>query len=197
MGHRILDDILQERLVPSRLTRGSLTAKKWSTTMSWSKYFDVWIWVIGVNWSIGAVTLLAVMAFPLSAGFLAYHLYLIWSGMTTNESSKWADWREDIRDGLAYRASVKALRGDDLEQKLPEDSDKSSWPTRSSWWVILTRNGEQPTRREMTPSDGQELWSIPTEIPDLRWEKVQDVSQLQNIYDLGLLNNLRDVFNRS
>src|SRR5271154_793877 len=69
LGYQILNTVLQDRFVPPALTRGSLTSKKWSTRFSWSEYFDVWLWVIGTHWPIGATTMLAIMAFPLSTGF--------------------------------------------------------------------------------------------------------------------------------
>ena len=52
--------------------------------------------------SIAGVGLLALLTWPLPLGLLAYHIYLIWAGMTTNESSKWADWRDDMADGVVF-----------------------------------------------------------------------------------------------
>jgi palmitoyltransferase len=195
LGYSILSSILQNRFVPPALTRGSLTSKKWFTRLSWSDYFDVWMWAISVNWQVGATTLLAVMAFPLSTGFLLYHVYLLWAGMTTNESSKWADWREDIADRLVYRAALDSLRGND--PNMPDariEPVGSPWPTRSKWWVMLTRDGDQPTRSVHHSSDrtddGHSLE------PDRRWEKMHSISEMENIYDLGFLDNARDVLNR-
>ncbi|TKA79520.1 hypothetical protein B0A49_01086 [Cryomyces minteri] len=54
--------------------------------------------------SIAGVGLLAFYTAPLPLGLLAYHVYLIWAGMTTNESAKWADWREDMHDGVVFKA---------------------------------------------------------------------------------------------
>jgi hypothetical protein len=59
---------------------------------------------------VGATTLLMTMCAPLSAGFLVYHVYLLWIGATTNETSKWADFKEDVADGLVFRAEISELR---------------------------------------------------------------------------------------
>ncbi|KAI5849841.1 DHHC palmitoyltransferase-domain-containing protein [Tricharina praecox] len=53
---------------------------------------------------VGAVFLLCALCSLLSFSFTAYHLYLVWAGTTTNETGKWADWRDDINDGLIFRA---------------------------------------------------------------------------------------------
>ncbi|KAF2139452.1 uncharacterized protein K452DRAFT_300486 [Aplosporella prunicola CBS 121167] len=52
--------------------------------------------------SITGVGLLAALTWPLPLGLLSYHIYLVWAGMTTNESSKWADWRDQMREGNVY-----------------------------------------------------------------------------------------------
>ena len=195
IGYRLLNDILQERFVPSRLIRGSLTSKYWSTSMSWSKYFDSWLWVIGIQWRIGAVTMLAVMALPLSLGFFLYHVYLLWTGMTTNESSKWADWRDDIADGLVYRASLSSLQDRGSHPDSSIEPTGSPWPTRSSWWVVLTSNGEQPTLEKT--SSIQQNGVVPHRgEPDWRWQRVHSISELENLYDLGFFDNVLDVWNR-
>ncbi|KAI7410477.1 zf-DHHC-domain-containing protein, partial [Hortaea werneckii] len=68
--------------------------------------------VIAVNaggLSIAGVGLLAGSTALLPFALLAYHAYLIWAGMTTNESSKWADWRDDIYSGHVFRSERDAL----------------------------------------------------------------------------------------
>ncbi|OJD30380.1 zf-dhhc-domain-containing protein [Diplodia corticola] len=56
--------------------------------------------------SILGVGLLAALTWPLPLGLLAYHTYLIWAGMTTNEASKWADLRDQMRDGHIYAGKL-------------------------------------------------------------------------------------------
>ncbi|OMP88537.1 Palmitoyltransferase swf1 [Diplodia seriata] len=58
--------------------------------------------------SILGVGLLAALTWPLPLGLLAYHAYLIWAGMTTNEASKWADLRDQMRDGHIYAGKLWA-----------------------------------------------------------------------------------------
>jgi hypothetical protein len=73
------------------------------------------------------------MCAPLGAGFLIYHIYLLWIGATTNETAKWADWREDIADGLVFRARISELRNRNYKP-LPEHVEPASgevdWPPR-------------------------------------------------------------------
>ncbi|ETI27974.1 hypothetical protein G647_00423 [Cladophialophora carrionii CBS 160.54] len=217
LGYGLLDARLQDRLVPPALTRGSLTSKRWSTRLSWNEYAHAWAWAIAVEWRIGAVVMLSLMCVPLAFGFLAYHLYLIWAGMTTNESSKWSDWKEDIRDGVVFRAEMQALR--ETFPPLPEDvqprDEDVKWPrgVRARWWLVRTRDGERPKRRKLRRDgsrDGRRnipgknvderdgLEEKQEEVPDDRWEKVTSIAQVENIYDLGFWDNLLDgLFNRA
>lgn len=199
LGFSVLDATLQARFVPPYLVRGSVTAKRWSTKLSWMEWLDRWAWVVGMHWPIGAPTLLAAMSFPLGAGFLGYHIYLLWAGMTTNESSKWADWRDDIADGLVYRAAISSLRAQ-YPRLPPEIEPQTTWPVESKWWVVLTDHGEPPTLpHHPPPSPAQSRdENGAAGLPDPRWSKVRGISDVENIYDLGFWSNLGDVlFNRA
>ena len=150
--------------------------------------------------------MLAYMCIPLAGGFLVYHVYLIWAGMTTNESSKWSDWKEDIRDKVVFRAEMKQLR--ENFPPLPEDveprDEDVKWPegVRARWWLVRTRDGEQPKKKRLgsgkrNGQNGAATGSEPDEIPDERWERVQSLAQVENLYDLGFWDNLQDgLFNR-
>ncbi|KAJ9608320.1 palmitoyltransferase swf1 [Cladophialophora chaetospira] len=203
LGWGLLDQRLQDRLVPPALTRGSLTSKRWSTRLDWGEYFHAWAWAIAVEWRIGAVMMLAMMCIPLSLGFLVYHLYLIWAGMTTNESAKWSDWKEDIADRVVFRAEMKTLR--ETFPALPEDVEPRErdvrWPAgvRAKWWLVRTRDGEQPrmTVRSRRTENGHAgsnhgKGTREEEVPDERWERVTSIAQVENIYDLGFWDNLVD-----
>jgi palmitoyltransferase len=126
--------------------------------------------------------LLAVMSFPLAVGFLVYHVYLIWAGMTTNESAKWSDWKEDILDGVVYRARVAEVM----------------WPraARARWWLVRMNDGRQPTVKtkvnESRGGAGADEGVDYNEVPDERWERVHSLSEVENVYDLGFWGNLRD-----
>ena len=130
--------------------------------------------------------MLALMSCPLSLGFLVYHVYLIWAGMTTNESSKWSDWKEDIADGIVYRAELKSLR--ETYPPLPEDveprDEDIKWPkgVRVKWWMVRTRDGKQPVEKV-----NEEM-----EEPDERWVRVESIAEVENLYDLGFWDNLVD-----
>lgn len=56
--------------------------------------------------SVMGVGLLAGLTWPLPLGLLAYHTYLVWAGMTTNEASKWADLRDQMREGHIYAGKL-------------------------------------------------------------------------------------------
>lgn len=123
--------------------------------------------------------------------------------MTTNESAKWSDWREDIRDDLVYRARISQLR--ETYPKLPDDVEprdediRRPWPrgARAKWWLVRMVDGRQPTLRkkgengkegvgEGAGNEGNE------EVPDERWAKVHSLREVDNVYDLGFWANLKD-----
>ncbi|KAI1611618.1 DHHC palmitoyltransferase-domain-containing protein [Exophiala viscosa] len=203
LGYVLLDGRLQERFVPAALTRGSLTAKRWSTKMGWGEFWHCWAWAISVEWRIGAVMMLAFMSFPLAVGFLVYHVYLIWAGMTTNESGKWTDWKEDIEDEMVYKARISELR--ETYPPLPEDVEPRdqdvSWPAgvRAKWWLVRMEDGRKPILRSRVKEgeeegDGMEQHR---EVVDERWAKVESLKEVENVYDLGFWENLKDsMFNR-
>ena len=140
---------------------------------------------ISWEWQIGAVTLLMTFSFPLSTGFLVYHIYLIWAGMTTNESAKWADWRDDVADGYVFRAKIQELRNDYPRMGQDLEPEVRCWPAgEGTWWVIRTRGGVWPTRQVQETQE---------QVEDDRWERVHNLSQLENVYDLGFWDSLRDI----
>ncbi|KAF2398786.1 zf-DHHC-domain-containing protein [Trichodelitschia bisporula] len=112
---------------------------------------------------IGAVGMMATMTAPLPAGLLAYHVYLIWAGMTTNESNKWSEWAEDVRDGQVWT-------GEMVER---DASTGTEWRGH----VLVRTLGEYP-RWE----DGIEGG----------WRRVTSMQEVVNIYDRGFWDNLRD-----
>jgi hypothetical protein len=183
LGYGLLGRTLQEYFVPPRLTLGSVTSKRWSTGKTWMEYFNLMLLAISWEWQIGAVTLLMIFSFPLSTGFLIYHIYLIWAGMTTNESAKWADWRDDVADGFVFRAKVVDLREDYPRYSSDLEPEVKHWPGgEGEWWIIRTRGGVWPTR--LVQGRHEE---------DLRWERVHNLSEVENIYDLGFWNSMRDI----
>jgi hypothetical protein len=124
----------------------------------------------------GAVTLLCLLTSPLVWGFLAYHLYLIWAGTTTNESMKWADWQMEMSDGYVFK------------RHLPEDRQKDTniepastrWPVESEQILLRTEDGLPPRG--------------PPAIGVGEWQRVWKLRDVENLYDLGFWDNLIDVF---
>lgn len=137
--------------------------------------------------SVTGVGLLATFTAPLPLGLLAYHIYLIWAGTTTNESGKWSDWRDDMYDGRAWMASMKSQKSGGPEpgnNSIYRDRG-STWPTRSQYCIVTTRDGQMPT----PPWPGYLENVIDTE----SWRRVWRLGQVENIYDLGFLDNLVEV----
>lgn len=136
--------------------------------------------------------------------------------MTTNESGKWADLREDIGEGRVWRGRVEELRGDFREWGLESgiesgrgnggrsggDDCAFEWPVMPTWVVVrMEEAGRGPRVRkrrgkgstnihgEIGPMDGNtEQWE-----EDERWTQVSGLSEIVNIYDLGFWDNLKDV----
>ena len=151
------------------------------------------------------------MTFPLALGFLVYHIYLIWAGMTTNETAKWTDLKEDIEDGLVWRARIEDVKGEypgPLDERIVYDpvhwqdqesrnGRRPSWAggRTAEWWVIRTRSGAQPVRwNEVDGSQGEDGTGNTKheEVIDERWVKVKSLKEIENLYDLGIVGNIRD-----
>jgi palmitoyltransferase len=139
------------------------------------------------------VGLLALLTWPLPFGLLAYHVYLIWAGMTTNESSKWADWRDDMADGAVFlgRRREETLKdersapGAQMPSATPnsiveEEEPPTSWPLQSRHILIRTMDGQPPQ-------------SLPSRIRSVAdedsFERVWNLSAVENVYDLGFWDN--------
>lgn len=141
----------------------------------------------------GGVGLLALFTAPLPFALLVYHIYLIWSGMTTNESGKWSDWQEDMRDGLAFVADIDPLMAKVEHQSSTPSSIVSSdtnlwkqsrWPKRSSQFLVLTTDGQTP--RNLQPP-------VMDVVGSAKWKRVWRLREIDNTYDLGFWGNLKDV----
>jgi palmitoyltransferase len=157
---------------------------------SWSMYLHVWSIVITRDPKIGTVTLLMLMTAPLAVAFLAYHTYLIWAGMTTNESAKWSDWKEDVLDGFVFKAKRSEIRC------APPHVDLSGqpWPVQSD--QILVTDGQPPlegyvlddaSNRVTYRGDANRSRPI-----DRQWVELHHTRDLENIYDMGFRRNLVD-----
>ncbi|KAK4901683.1 palmitoyltransferase swf1 [Elasticomyces elasticus] len=143
--------------------------------------------------SIAGVGLLAALTAVLPLGLLAYHCYLVWAGMTTNESQKWADWRDDMADGCVFKASRTQLGTHNRLQKYAnqgvaddnpalsiglEDEDEVfvEWPISSDPVVVRTNDGKPPAGQEGL------------------WTRIWSLDEVENVYDLGGWENFVEVF---
>ncbi|MCJ1282435.1 palmitoyltransferase swf1 [Xylographa opegraphella] len=157
------------------------TRSHWTVGRTHKQRFDLWTWAFTGDVRIGSVGLLAVFTAPLAWGLFLYHVYLIWAGTTTNESLKWEEWKEDVADGFVYKdgpgiPSKRALIVVDTEHKV------SRWPVSSSQRLV-NKVGQQPWRRE----DDLDMQRT-------GWIRVLSMKEVDNIYDLGFMNNLKDIF---
>ncbi|PYH45094.1 uncharacterized protein BP01DRAFT_296992 [Aspergillus saccharolyticus JOP 1030-1] len=163
----------------------------------WITFFNIWAVVIAADVRIGATTLLMTMTAPLAGAFLVYHTYLIWAGMTTNESAKWSDWKEDVADGYVYKSTKGEIYGN--SPLLAEyQGSQTDWPMSSEQILALT-DGEAPKEGHLLSPDSNEI-SQPSSgdaAIDPRWRLVHSMREIENIYDLGFWNNLRHVFGLS
>ncbi|QIX02332.1 hypothetical protein AMS68_007849 [Peltaster fructicola] len=135
--------------------------------------------------SIAGVGMLTMATALLPLGLLAYHLYLIWAGMTTNESQKWDDLRDDMNDGYAFGASRSEVRkhmaklqksGRFLGMTADEyDEPAATWSKSSDQILASTADGKPPTGQEHL------------------WHRVWHLSHIDNVYDLGGWNNFVEV----
>ena len=164
---------------------------------------------------VAGVGLLALLTWPLPLGLLAYHIYLIWAGMTTNESSKWADWRDDMADGVVFlgrrrddtmaenrvnrvhaagashrRASSRSSSDEPILTP-GEDEEMAALEEPMTSWPLESRHILVRTR------DGQAPKTLPVRVqrvaePD-SFERVWNLTAVENVYDLGFWDNLVEV----
>lgn len=150
------------------------------------------------------VGLIAAMTAGLPLGLFLYHVYLIWAGMTTNESQKWTEWREDMADGYVFKASRRALRAHNRLRNQSEQGDIQrcrlkvgiatenhvmgygldgwdtldddiAWPLQSDQFLVRTSDGSPPR--------GQEAL----------WERIWSLKHVKNVYDLGGSRNFVEI----
>lgn len=150
--------------------------------------------------SVTGVGLIAAMTAGLPLGLFAYHLYLIWAGMTTNESQKWTEWREDMADGYVFKASRRALRAHNRLRSQSEQGDlrrgRYEYGTAAAspamnpvmdygldGWDAIDDEIAWPLSSDqilVRTTDG----ALPYEQEAL-WERIWSLKNVQNVYDLG------------
>lgn len=165
--------------------------KYWSTGTTWSQYFGMWSWALAQDVRIGAVGLLALLTAPLGWGLFLYHVYLIWAGMTTNESSKWEDWKDAVHDGHVFRTENAAILDSDQGRNL-EIEPIVQWPAFSNQQVMRCEDRRPPDGHGMVDADLAEVAAMTPHARKARWRKVNSMQEVENLYDLGFWDNLRD-----
>jgi hypothetical protein len=166
-----------------------LMEKAFSLFDGWLDYFGTAVVIGGL--ARGGVGFLTIMCAPLPLGLFAYHVYLLWAGMTTNESAKWSDLRMDMEDGEVFRArllpgAAEREYADQLNGSISHYhySPKSRWPKQSQYLYVRTMDGRPPRN---VPED------LKGKIGEASWEQVWSLKDVDNIYDLGFWGNLREV----
>lgn len=156
---------------------------------SWTVWINTWGIVIAAEPKIGAVLMLMLMTAPLAISFLTYHLYLIWAGMTTNESAKWTDWKEDVEDGFVFKTKRSLI----FENPISLDPHDRTWPVQTD--QILVTDEDPPTEGCLLMPDSNGIARRPVSDvpPDSRWRKLYSMKDIDNIYDMGFWYNLQDV----
>lgn len=213
--------------------------------LDWGTSATVFWIVLVEKTELGAVFLLSTMCGFLAAAFTLYHTYLIWAGTTTNETSKWGDWKEDIKDGLVFIAEPESdNEGDDI----PSSNSTASSSTAPSLDGLSDDDGESPTQLHHSSSSSSSILPVYTakkksnrarksgkkkrskkakpkhqpldgeychdwpkrmtqtifrldeeggstaDLPRGRvWRRVERVEEMENLYDLGWRENIKEV----
>lgn len=189
LTHMILTETLQRRA--DQRPQGIQSKLHWSFGKSWSQYFESWAWALSRDVSIGGVGMLAVMTAPLAWGLFLYHIHLIRVGMTTNERSKWEDWRDDIADGLVFKSE---RRLDDHINGQPDLGTEPlvEWPISTSQWLVRCEDGQPPDIPLASCENGERLPSAGNPSHSSPWKRLQDLHDVDNLYNLGFWDNIAD-----
>lgn len=162
---------------------GNLDPKlNWSAAKTWSEYGEFHLWAFAQDFRVGAVGMLALMCGPLAWALFFYHTYLVWAGMTTNETSKWADWRDDIADGIVFKTKRSMAQQDARDTTIEPFVD---WPISSTQQLIRTE--DRALQRPLPNGHENSLFGKGA----LR--RVKGLEEVDNLYDLGFWGNLRDL----
>ena len=174
LTYRLLDRLIQESFLSDPTT---MAKSHWSTGLPFSLKFDHFANAFIEDIRVGASGLLCAFTAPLAWGLLCYHVYLIWAGMTINESFKWDELKDDIADGYVYKCDEPRASGDKSS-----DEPTVPWPV-SIPQRLVNRANNASIRRE----HGTRYMHPP-------WKQVRSLKDIVNIYDLGFGDNFVDIF---
>lgn len=187
LGYIVLYDAVQEQF------HTGPPGHYWSERLAWMPYVELLAFAAADNIRVGGVALFAMLTAPLSSAMLIYHIYLIWAGMTTNESGKWGDWRDDIACGAVFKAKASQI------YPPPEDDPIAQphieWPITSDQTLVFTQDAEPPKIGFLLTMDRISIIQPENAegvAPDSRWVSVSSLKDVTNIYDRGFRANLRD-----
>lgn len=135
--------------------------------------------------------MLAVMTAPLAWGLFLYHVHLIRIGMTTNERSKWEDWRDDIADGLVFK-SERRIEDHDNGQWDRGIEPLVDWPISTNQLLVRCDDGQPPDDPLDSCEDSETLPSTGNPSHRSRWKRLQDLNDVDNLYNLGFWDNIAD-----
>ncbi|KAL8742860.1 MAG: hypothetical protein Q9190_004723 [Brigantiaea leucoxantha] len=191
LAYIALTELLQDSAVSS--PQATTARKHWSVNKTWSQYFNSWSWAIAQDFRIGGIGLLALLTAPLAWFMFLFHVYLIWTGTTTNESSKWSDWRDWIADGIVYKWVGEFINHNNDHRDLIIEP-VVEWPVSSNQELFKSEDGLLP----LTPYHGGGSTSnkstriIQSETSN--WKPVYNLHEINNLYDLGFWDNFFDIF---
>lgn len=191
LAYTLQNEMLQGTTV--RRSEGFESRAPWTTGKTWSQVGNSWVWAFTNDVRIGGVGMLALLTAPLAWGLFMYHCYLIYAGMTTNETSKWADWRDDITYCLVFR-SERSTVDDDLTERNLAIEPLVDWPISSTQQLVSSEDGQPPVNLADHASVHGRPLSKGNAVEKLHWRQIQSLNEIDNIYDLGFWDNLMDVF---
>lgn len=145
--------------------------------LDWGQYLLVWSYGLQQSIPLGAITLLTGMLAPMVWGLLAYTLFLVYCGTTTNETAKWSDWKYEMDDGYAFKRRMSPRR-----QKFTIiEPAITRWPVETEQILTRSEDGRPPPDDAPLPGEGS-------------WQRVWNLKDVVNMYDLGFKDNMRDIF---
>lgn len=191
LAYAILSHELQEDATSH--SREGIKNQHWSSGLTWSQYASMWSWALGIDFRIGGVGLLALLTAPIAWTMFLYHFYLIWAGTTTNESSKWSEWRELIERGLVFRW-IGNTDGIPNAQADPIMEPYVKWPISSDQHLFWSEDGQRPDERSGPNRISADFSNLGTDPEMSSWKPVYGLYEIENLYDLGFWDNLKDAF---
>lgn len=168
----------------------------WASGLTWTDFFAHWGTALQDDVGVGAISLLCILTSPLVWTLFLYNTYLIWTGTTTNETLKWRDWQYEMREGYVWKRYLyRDLQPGQIRNVSGPDPPSDHWPVTSEQVVVRTHSGYSPFAATQSQEGGWVLGAVPEGFvePDTPWKRVYNLSEVENIYDMGFEANLIDI----